>query len=211
MISVGGNDQIIPLFILGEIFLRVINNVVCTKRAHQVHILCTAHASHFSSQRFGNLHGKHPHATGRPIDQHLLPELYLSFRAQTLQGGDSCRRHGRCLLEREIGRFQRQCIFASTGILSKTAKTTPGYVTEYLITWLKLRDVSANCFNAPRYISTEYDVFGFENATHEANQERYASQEMPVTCICGCCVHLYQDFIVLGSRFCYLFELKNIR
>ncbi|GHO77260.1 hypothetical protein KSD_50310 [Ktedonobacter sp. SOSP1-85] len=97
-----------------------------------------------------------------------MPELYLSFCAQTLQGGDSGRRHGRCFLEREIGRFQRQCIFASTDILSKTAKTAPGYVTEYLIILLKLRDVSANCFNAPRYISTEDGILGFENATHKA-------------------------------------------
>src|SRR5436309_1066594 len=34
---------------------------------------------------------------------------------------------------------------------------------------------------------------------------------MPVSCIHGCRMNVYQDLIVLGSRFCYLFELKNIR
>ena len=33
----------------------------------------------------------------------------------------------------------------------------------------------------------------------------------PVRCICGCRMNVYQDFIVLGDRFFYLFELKNIR
>jgi hypothetical protein len=36
-----------------------------------------------------------------------------------------------------------------------------GYAPKYIITSLKLRDVSANRFNAPRSISAELRVFGF--------------------------------------------------
>src|SRR5207249_7965790 len=34
---------------------------------------------------------------------------------------------------------------------------------------------------------------------------------MPVQGICGCRINRYQYFIVLGSRFLYIFEPKNIR
>jgi hypothetical protein len=45
-----------------------------------------AHASHFSSERFGNLHRKRTHTTRRTINQNLLPWLNLSFIAKTLRG-----------------------------------------------------------------------------------------------------------------------------
>ena len=55
---------------------------------------------------------------------------------------------------------QHQCIFTSTYILGKTVPT-PEYVPEYPITWLKLLYVSANRFNPPRYVISEYLVFWF--------------------------------------------------
>src|SRR5579859_223512 len=157
MISVSSKNQVITLPILGEIFLSVINDLVCPNRAHHVHIPRAAHASHFSPERFGNLHRKRTNATRRTMNQDLLPWLNLSFIAKTLQSGDCRYRYGRCFLERYIGRFQHQCIFTSTYVLGKTAPNGP----EYLITWLKLLDVSANCFNPPRNVRSEYLVFWF--------------------------------------------------
>src|SRR6266566_2542557 len=207
MISVRSKNQVIPLPIVGEIFLRVINDVVCADRAHHVHIPRAAHASHFSPERFGNLHGKHTNTARRTMYQDLLPWLNLSFIAKTLQGGDCRDRYGRGFLEREIGRFQYQCIFTSTYVLGKTTPNVP----EYLIIWLKLLDVSANCFDPPRNIRSEYCVFWFEKPiAHEAHQERFPSQKMPVSCICGCRMNFYQYFIVLGSRFFDLFKFQNI-
>src|SRR5712692_1363199 len=98
----------------------------------------------------------------------------------------------------------------STDILGKTAQLMYGYAPKYIITYLKLRYVSANRFNAPRYISAELRVFGFLKPVYEAGQERCASQEMPVSCIHGCRKNFYQDFIVLGRRFFYFFQFKNI-
>src|SRR3989440_11538966 len=161
MISVRSKNQVITLPILGEIFLRVINDLICANRACHIQIPRAAHTSHFSSERFGNLHRKRTHTTRRTMNQHLLPWLNLSFIAKTLQGGDCRHRYGRCFLEREIGRFQHQCIFTSAYILGKTATTTRGYVPEYLITWLKLLYVFAHRFNPTRYVSAEYCVFWF--------------------------------------------------
>jgi hypothetical protein len=36
-----------------KIFLRVSNNVVCTKRAHHVQFACAVHTGHFSAKCFG--------------------------------------------------------------------------------------------------------------------------------------------------------------
>src|SRR5712691_547907 len=88
MISVHSKNEVIALPILGEIFLRVINDLVCANRAHHVHTPRAAYASDFSPERFGNLHRKRSHTTRRTMNQHLLSELYLSFRAKALQGGD---------------------------------------------------------------------------------------------------------------------------
>src|SRR5436305_6254857 len=167
MISVRSKNQVITLPILGEIFLRVINDLICPNRARHVHIPRAAHTSHFSPERVGNLHRKRTHTTRRTMNQDLLPWLNLSFIAKSLQGSDCRHRYGRCFLEREIGRFQHKCIFTSTDILGKTAPNVP----EYLIIWLKLRDVSANCFDPPRNVRSEYGIFWFEKPiAHEAPQ-----------------------------------------
>src|SRR6266566_8816866 len=141
MVSVRSKNQVILLSIVGEIFLHVINDMVCPNRAHQVHIPRAAYGGDFSSKCFGNLHRKGTHAAGRTIDQHLLSWLNVSLVAQTLQGGDSRQRYGRGFLERQPGGFQRYCIFRNRNILGKSAKATRGYVPEYLIPGLKLRDV----------------------------------------------------------------------
>src|SRR5947209_8068855 len=212
MIPVHSKNQIISLPILGEIFLCIVNDMVCPNRACHVHVPRAAHGSDFSPERFGNLHGERPHATRRAVNQNPLAWLNLSFIAKTLQG-DECRlRDGCCFRKRYIGRFQDQSIFRNRDIFSKTAKTTLDCIPEDLITRLKLCDVSANHCNPPRYVSSKDPVFWLEKPiAHQTHQERFRSQKMPVTRIDGCRMHFYQYFIVLGSRFCYLFELKNIR
>src|SRR2546421_830029 len=146
MVSVHRKNEVIALPIFGDICLGVINDLVCTYRAHHIHIPRAAYGRDASPERFGNLHRKRPHTTTRTMNQHLLSELYLSFRAQALQGGDCRERDGRCFREGYIGWFQRQGIFTSTHILGESAPTRLGQVPEDLITWLKLRDVPANRF-----------------------------------------------------------------
>src|SRR3990172_2795245 len=158
-------NQVITLSVFGEIFLRVINDLVCANRAHHVQIPRAAHASDFSLERFGNLHRKRTHTTGRTINQNLLPRLNLSFIAKTLQGGECRYRDGCCFLKRYIGWFQRQCIFTSTYILGKSARTTPRY-SEHFITWLELLDVSSDCLNPSGHISSELRIFWFEKPVH---------------------------------------------
>src|SRR6266566_134723 len=211
MISVNSKNQVIPLPISGEIFLRVINDMVCTNRAHYVQIPRAAYGGDFSPERFGNLHRKRTDPTTRTMNQHLLPLLNVSFIAKALQGDDCRLRYGCCFLKRYIGRFQDQCIFMNRYIFGKTAKTILGCVSEYLITWLKLFYISANCFNPSRNVRSEYFVLWFEKPiAHEAHQERFRSQEMPVTRIDGCRINFYEDFIVLRDRLLNVFQFKDI-
>src|SRR6266700_6538094 len=211
MIAVHSKNQVIALSISGEIFVRVINDVVCTKRAHDVHIPRAAYGGDFGPKRFGNLHCKRTDTSRRTIDQHLLPLLNVSFIAKALQGGESRLRDGCCFLKRYIGRFQDQCIFRNSYIFGKTAKTRLDCVSEDLITCLKLFYISANCFNPSRNVRSEYRVFWFEKPiAHEAHQERFSSQEMPVTRIYGSRMNFYQDFIVLRDRLLNFFQFKNI-
>src|SRR2546426_10135822 len=100
MISVNSKNQVIPLTISGEIFLSIINDMVCPNRAHYVQIPRAAYGGDFSPKRFGNLHRKRTHTTTRTINQNLLPWLNLSFIAQALQGGESRLRDGCCFLKR---------------------------------------------------------------------------------------------------------------
>jgi len=68
-----------------------------------------------------------------------------------LQGSECCYRYGRRLLEREVGWFQHQCLFGLTHIFGEGA----GAPAEDLLTWLKLRHVSANRFNLPGQINSQ--------------------------------------------------------
>src|SRR5579863_10030724 len=211
MISISSKNQVILLPIAGEIFLRVINHMVCTNRAHYVQIPRAAHGGDFSPGRFGNLHCKYTYTTRCTINQNLLPFLNLPFVAKALQG-DNCRlRYGCCFLKRYSGRFQDHCIFRNRYIFGKTAKTILSCVSEYLITWLELRYISANCFNPSCNVRSEYRVFWFEKPkAHEAHQERLPSQEMPVTRVYGSRMNFYQDFIVLRDRLLNFFQFQDI-
>ncbi len=53
--------------------------------------------------------------------------------------------------------------------------------------------------------------FGFRSPDSRRCKNGSPLRAMPVTWIHGCCKNFYQDFIFLGRRFFYLFELENIR
>src|SRR5438552_13335325 len=136
MISVHRKNQVIALPIASEICVCVIYDVVCTKRARDVHIPRAADGGDVSPKCFGKLHRKRNYTTRCPMNQHLLPLLNVTFIAKALQGGESRLRDGCCFLKRESGRFEDHCSFRNRDIFGKTAKTILDCVCEYLITCL---------------------------------------------------------------------------
>src|SRR5688572_24743343 len=167
MISINSENQIIPQTISREIFLRVINDTVCAKRAHHFQISRATHGGDFSSERFGDLHRKGPYTARRALNQDLLSGLNLSVIAQTLQRGERRYRHGGGCLDRHRGWFQHHFVCTSTRIFGQSANACP----EYFITDLKLRYVVANPFNSSRQIKSESLVFWFEHPSAYAHQE----------------------------------------
>jgi|SRR5215210_1570939 len=147
--------QIILFPILGEVFLGVINDMVCSNRAHKVQLVGVIHPSHLSPVYFGKLHCNRTGTTTGAIDQNLLSWLDLSLIANPLQG-DHCRlRDSRYFLKCHTGWFQCQPVFRRTHILCKTAQTRQD-VSEDFITWSKSTDVSASHFDSTGYVRSEY-------------------------------------------------------
>jgi hypothetical protein len=184
--------------------------MVCANRSRRVHISRAAHGRDFSPERFGNLDRKRTHTTRRAINQNLLASLDPSLVTKTLKGRDCRHWYGRCALKRYVGWLQRQFIFNRTGILGKGPKAHA----EHLVARFELRYVPSNPFNLAGHISSgsagSCDLW-FAQPEQYANDVRPASHQAPVKCIDGSRANSYQDLIILGGRFCYLRELKNIR
>src|SRR5216683_897389 len=130
-------NHVVMLPIFGEIFLRVINDVVCANRADHLQIPCATHASDCGPERLGDLHRKRPHPTRRTIHQNLLPGVDLSLIAKTLQSSECRHRDGGSFLKRTLRRFQRHCVFRNRCVLGATrADRTHGTVRSMAITLL---------------------------------------------------------------------------
>ncbi len=81
-----------------------------------------------------------------------MSRLNLSLVAKALQGGECRARYGGRLPVGQVGWFQNDSIFRDAQILGKGSQL--GATPEYLITWLKLRDLFADSFNLPRYVGS---------------------------------------------------------
>ena len=67
-------------------------------------------------------------------------------------------RYGRRVLESHTGRFSTNAAFVACSVgKGPEIVATP----EHLITWLKLLYVSADRFNPPRHVNSQYLVFWF--------------------------------------------------
>jgi len=77
-------NYVVTLIALGEIFSRVIDNVIRSDGANKIKITRAADTGHLCAKGFCNLHCKSAYTTGRAVDQHLLPCMNVPFVAQTL-------------------------------------------------------------------------------------------------------------------------------
>ena len=53
-------DEIVALLAPSEVFLGIVDDMVSAEGAHQVHVLCGAHAGYVGAERLGDLHGERP-------------------------------------------------------------------------------------------------------------------------------------------------------
>src|SRR5512146_412685 len=191
MIPAHRHDQVIALPLLGEIFLRVIDDMVRPKRACLVHIPRTTHGRDLRSERLSDLHGKGSYASRGTLNQDLLSGSNMPFISQSLQGGDGRYRDGRRRLIRGIGGLEHKSVFSSARKFGKSPMPHP----KDIVPDLKLCDVGANPIYTPCEIYAESRVLGLAQPTvHGAKQERLPTHGMPVQGIDRRRVNLYQYF-----------------
>ena len=198
-------DQIVTLISLGKIFFRVINHVVGADRSDKIDIARAAHAGHFGAERFRDLHGERAYASGRAVDQDLLPGLNFSFVAKTLQRGDRRHRDRSRLLECHVRRFQNDCsIRQNTHVLGDCAV----FSAEYFVARFEVRYVFANCFNGSGIVDTQSSVFWFAQVRRAGEKPQAADSE--VEWIYGSRANSDQDLVVIRNRLFDFFNLENL-
>src|SRR6266404_8399834 len=105
-------DHVVTLVALGEIFIRVINDVIGADGSDKIDIPCAANSRDLCAKRFGDLHGECSYTSGRAVDQDLLSGLNLSL-AQALQRSKSGERDRSRLLKRHVRWLHDQGSFGS--------------------------------------------------------------------------------------------------
>jgi hypothetical protein len=85
MMTVHSQYQIVPLPRPREIYIGVIDDMVCAYRFRYVHIPRTAYGSDFSPKLFGNLYRKCADATRRALNENFVARLNPSPVAKTLE------------------------------------------------------------------------------------------------------------------------------
>src|SRR5262245_15321369 len=182
MISVSGDDQIVTLSILGEVFFRVINDAIGANRARDVQVPRTAYGGHLSAKGFGNLYCERTHAAARAVDENCLSRLNLSVIANTLKSRQSGNRDGSCSLERYVRRFRRQVIFRGANVLGECASADA----ENFIARPKLLYGCAHCFNTPSQVAADGFILGFTKSTAEYGKKDPGHCEAPpLECVDG--------------------------
>ena len=136
----------------------------------------------------GSLHGTKVGRRAIVVNRDIRAGGWCGARGERPPGGrarlriranGSRLRYGRCFLECQTCRLQRQCIFASTHLLGKAAPTALAQVAEHLVTGLQPLHASATRCNAPRDVSSEDRLLGLQQPTY-AVQEGCTSQKVPV-------------------------------
>src|ERR1700694_5003656 len=99
-------DDVVRLAVLGEVFLRVVDHLVRSKRAHELEVLRAAHRGDIGAEMPGQLHSRSSDGPGRAVDEDPapLPEICRCQAGQRVERSVAGRRS---LLEAHTGRHVR--------------------------------------------------------------------------------------------------------
>lgn len=199
-------DEVVALPTLGEVFLGVIDDVVCAERADHVNIPRATHPRHFRAERLGNLHRERTYATRRTVDQDSLARLHVSLVAQGLESHTRGHGNGRDLLKCEARRLRHEVVLFSTRILGEGGFAP----TVDLVTWSKLRYVLSDRLNRPGDIGASNTVPWFAQPVDHAHGSQ-ASHDEAIGGIDRSRVNAYQHLVGLDCRFVDISEFKDFR
>ena len=154
MMTVYSQYQIVPLPKPREIYIGVINDMVCAYRSRYIHISRTAYGSDFSPKLFGNLHCKCADAARCALNENFVARLNPSPVAKTLERSHCRDGYRSCVLKRQVGWLRRQFLFRCTYVFGKSLSLESCY-SEDLVACLKLLYVPANCLYSAGDITTD--------------------------------------------------------
>src|SRR5260370_13988121 len=150
MVSHVVEDEVVALPTLGEVLVRVVDDMVCTDGEDHVHVLRPADTGDRGAVGLGDLHRERSNASRGTIDQDLLARLDLCLIAKKRQGSD-CGHTDCCgLLEGEIGRLEQEVVLACRCVLGKGSRAPA----EYLITRSEVCDAAAPRLDRTRDIAS---------------------------------------------------------
>src|SRR4029453_19338649 len=182
-----------------------INERTGGERSEKIDIARAADAGHICTKCFCDLHRERAHASGSAVNQDLLPRLHISPVANSLQCRYPRYINRSCLLECQVGWFQRQrARRARTYIFGKGAASSA----EHFIAGLKLCDVLAHRFDRSCVIDAQSGVLWFSQSdAHCAHDVRCALDVMPVERINGSRVNSYQELLFVRDG---LFNIREL-
>ena len=114
-------DEVVLLAALGEVFLRVVDDVVRADRADQLHVPRADDRGHLGAEGLGDLDREGADAARGAVDQDLLARVDLAVVAHGLEGDETGHRHGRCLLEGEARGLGRKLVLSRGRVLGVRA------------------------------------------------------------------------------------------
>ncbi len=123
------DDEIETTRACGEVFARVIDNVVGAERAEQLDVTCAADCGHLRAKGLGNLDGEGGDSASAAVDEDSLIGLQMTFVAQGYQRSYRSDRNSGGMFERDGSRFVTQSCFGSDGIFgASTASRSEDFI-----------------------------------------------------------------------------------
>ena len=154
----------------------------------------TTRSSNFGVECLRDLHREGADASGGAVDQDLLPGSNIAVIAKGLEGDEPGHGNGRGLLEGEVGRLGRQCVFGDGCVLGK-GPTEPTAPAEDLLTGLKAPHARADGFDRPSHVRPSDGVLWLAQPVYRAGDVRQAAHDRPVARVHAGRMHVNQDLV----------------
>ena len=138
MVARDVDDDVVALGALGEVVLGVVDDVVGADRSDHLELARRIHAGHVRAVGLGELDGEDADAPAGAVDEHGLARSHLAVVADTAKRDQAGGRHGRGLLEGEVGRLRPQRACGDRRVLGERAAVAPlvalQALTEHVVT-----------------------------------------------------------------------------
>src|SRR6266516_3538238 len=210
-------DDVVRLAVLGEVFLRVIDDPLGSERSHELEVLGVAHRSDVGFEVLGELHPCSADGPRCAVDEDPLPlpEICQSQAPQCIETSVADRRS---LLEAHTGRLVRDEGALPHADELRVCTEPETTAAENVVTDRELADGCANCFDLSRQLAAEDPLLRSADARDGAADERDGQAATSVGFTSRAVrpgdrrgVDLDEDLVLLGDGPLDVFESQDVR